>query len=426
MWVRPLTLALLLVCLLRVELCHALGGNHEKNLNDAGGAMPSYPECNASYGRRDYLWETEMKKPPMLLTFPGSGTTMTQMLLEFATGVYSGSIYDEDELYPVMPGLRNCGQRLSVIKAHVKDILFKQEKGEKEEKVTFKTSRYVAKCRNGIIYEFNRFIIVLRSPWAAWWSNWQRDFNTQREDRNTHTGGIPLHELNYTAWEEAALYSPHYGVGMYNTMWNTTYPKLFKKNNYSRADDMNFGNTTFHNSLQESVSRAARRREILQQAEQQKMGQHSSTPYTGYTGNKNLLIVRYEDLLHTERRLHVLRKMVEFTGNGLKRASYWLDGGILMENEKNRLKGTTTEAEELRRLKCAFVLADNPNVHRKKAGSGNTMARSGDAYKHEKLVCSAWKALQNSSIELQRYGYFHGPHQHVPIPQCDGVEVDLV
>ena len=61
----------------------------------------------------------------MLLTFPGSGTTMSQLLLEYATGVYSGSIYPEDELYSIMPGTEFCGRRLSIIKAHIKDIIFK-------------------------------------------------------------------------------------------------------------------------------------------------------------------------------------------------------------------------------------------------------------------------------------------------------------
>ena len=410
------------------------GGHHEQDLNDGGlaGAMPSYKECNASYGKRDYLWMTEMRKPPMLLTFPGSGTTMTQMLLEFATGVYSGSIYDEDELYAVMPGLRACGQRLSVVKAHIKDLLFKKESDQKEDKVTFKSNKYVVKCRNGVIYDFTRFIFVLRSPWAAWWSNWQRDFNANKEeDKNTHVSGIPLKELNYTAWEEAALHSPHYGVGMYNTMWHTTHMKLFTQYNYSRADDMNFGNSTFHNSLQEVTGRAVRQRDILQAKKLLHEGA-ASTPSRGsgtstYEGNNNILVVRYEDLVHKERRLHVLRKMVEFTGLGFKRVSYWPDGGVSKGNENTRLQATTQEEEDLRRLKCAFVLADNPLVHRQKSTKGlekgNIVARSADAYKYDKLVCTLWKNLQNSSVELQRYGYYHGPHQHVPIPQCDGIEL---
>jgi len=438
---------LLLSCLIQVGQYPVFGGHHESDLNDGGvgGALPSYRECNASYGKRDYLWMTEMRKPPMLLTFPGSGTTMTQMLLEYATGVYSGSIYDEDELYAVMPGLRACGQRLSVVKAHIKDLLFKKDDKGKEEKVTFKTNKYVVKCRNGIIYDFTRFIFVLRSPWAAWWSNWQRDFNANQEaNKNTHISGIPLKELNYTAWEDAALGSPHYGVGMYDAMWHTTHMTLFTKYNYSRADDMNFGNITFHNSAVEVARRTVRQQEITQEKKLKlnniNIHADASTPTLeqpspAYEGNKNILLVRYEDLLHKERRLHVLRKMVEFTGLGLKRASQWPEAqrDITQANEKARLQKTTIEEEELRRLKCAFVLADNPQVHRQKstasAESGkavkdvNVMARSADAYKHDPLVCTIWKSLQNCSAELQRYGYYHGPHQHVPIPQCDGVEL---
>ena len=80
----------------------------------------SFLECNESYGNRGYLDIERMRVPPMLLTFPGSGTTMSQLLIEYASGIHTGSIYHEDELYSIMPGLQNCGQRLSVVKAHIK------------------------------------------------------------------------------------------------------------------------------------------------------------------------------------------------------------------------------------------------------------------------------------------------------------------
>ncbi len=226
---------LLIVILVRDNRYYVMGFQHKvHNHGEEYIPTPTFAECNASYGHRDYLWITETHQPPMLLTFPGSGTTMTQLLLEYASGVYSGSIYEEDELYSIMPGLRSCGRRLVVVKAHVKDLLFRHkivEKLDSPEIVTFKTNKYVAKCRKGMIHSFDRFILVLRSPWGAWWSNYQRDFNAAydatpdeaealRLEKKSHTGGIPLDQLNYTDWELRALESPHYGVSMYNAMWN--------------------------------------------------------------------------------------------------------------------------------------------------------------------------------------------------------------
>lgn len=75
------------------------------------------------------------KHPVFLYTFPGSGNTWTRLLLEYATGYYSGSVYGDKRLLPMFPGnrcgllvryLRHlciigenvCGPMVSVIKAH--------------------------------------------------------------------------------------------------------------------------------------------------------------------------------------------------------------------------------------------------------------------------------------------------------------------
>ena len=470
--------------------------------------MPSFAECNMSYGSRDFLWLTEMKLPPMLLTFPGSGTTMTQMLLEYATGILSGSIYDEEELYDVMPGLKFCGQRLSVIKAHIKDLLFKTTPaGKDEEAITFHSSRYVTKCRKGIIYNFNRFIIVLRSPWASVWSNYQRDYNTGLYDLEqkmaneaiakvkkaleegdsdeaieklasatkikprSHTGGIPLSEFNRTGFAYTSLNNPHYGVHMYNHMWNTTLRKIFEKYEYNHADDVNYGNASFYHMPFQVKERQMRKQsleadmkewelaEVENHSQQGKGSETNNFPPYSVLGNKNVLVVRYEDLIHPERRLHVLRRMVRFTGLKTTTDSTWAVRNPTemqqeqSKKERQRKYTTSAEEEEERRLKCAFVLADNPLTHRKHhnkhvaasvakvsdeaqdAGTEGDVTklytgiategldastRYSEAYNDKQLVCSMWKEFQQlpTSWQMQRYGYYHGPHQQESIPIC--------
>ena len=411
------------------------------NKNNHKFIMPTFAECNASYGRRDYLWITEVGTvPPMLLTFPGSGTTMSQLLMEYATGVYSGSIYPEEELYDIMPGTVACGQRLSIIKAHVKDINFKTNPSGEGEHVTFKTNAYVAKCRRGIIYSFDRFILVLRNPWAAIWSNYQRDYNTLLKyteeelmttldsERHGHSGGVPVSAMNYTSWNEKALYSPHYSFSMFNYMWNTTNMKLFHKYNYSQADDVNYGNSSYyHHEAQINERKYLKEYRITHTNNNDK---ESSIPKKIGTNtlNDNILVVRYEDLLHTERRVHVLRKMVDFTHLGLQRSNHWYTDKNSQEYiefnnvETNRIKSISKEEEEYRRLQCAFILSDKDEVHRKNGNIGSAndnevyMKRT-DAYKDQELVCKAWKDMQQSADELMRYGYYHGPNGKSP-PIC--------
>jgi hypothetical protein len=439
------------------------------NLNSM--EMPTLHECNASYGKRDYLWTTEIRLPPMLLTFPGSGTTMSQMLIEYATGIYTGSVYPEDELYSTMPGLEFCGQRLSLIKAHFKDVIFKTTPSGEDDFVTFKTNSYVAKCRRGMIYSFDRFIIVLRSPWAAIWSNYQRDYNgylkpgsEDIDDKNkkSHSSKIPINEFNYTSWSEKLLKSPHYGVDSYNFMWNHTLKHLFSKYNYLQYDDINYGNSTYYhdynnNNNNNNNNRKNRLSEIknnkikIEKEYEKKRSEWIATgqkpdpklrvPYTG--GNDNILIVRYEDLIHKERRLHVLRSMVDFTGLGYDRISSWKNDPMnhpnIEENEKKRKRLISTKEEHLRKLKCAFILSDREEVHRTKtksasSSSSETVIVTGtgaatetvqplytklkDAYNDMKVVCKAWNILQHSKDELMRYGYYHGPLSHEQMNEC--------
>jgi len=46
--------------------------------------------------------------PPMLLSFPGSGNTWLRILIDCATGIYTGSIYSDTTLYDSLPGEKFC------------------------------------------------------------------------------------------------------------------------------------------------------------------------------------------------------------------------------------------------------------------------------------------------------------------------------
>lgn len=55
--------------------------------------------------QRQYIPSDLQKAPVYLHTFPGSGNTWTRLLLDFATGYYSGSIYTDKTLLKILPGL---------------------------------------------------------------------------------------------------------------------------------------------------------------------------------------------------------------------------------------------------------------------------------------------------------------------------------
>lgn len=107
------------------------------------------------------------------------------------------------------------------------------------------------KCKRNKIMKFERAIIVLRNPFDAIWSEFQRRVS------KSHTGGIKRSDFTYASFlANAAELSNHY----YN-MVSKTYPLM-----------------------------------------------------EGFLDSKNLLIVRYEDLRNKEKRLEVLENIVEFIG----------------------------------------------------------------------------------------------------------------
>eukprot|EP00755_Sulcionema_specki_P030092 Sspe_Gene.93578::Locus_66178_Transcript_1_1_Confidence_1.000_Length_417::g.93578::m.93578 len=59
--------------------------------------------------------------PPLLWSFPGSGNSWLRLLVERATGVYTGSVYHKDQsMRAVFRGEDFCNSSVIAIKAHHK------------------------------------------------------------------------------------------------------------------------------------------------------------------------------------------------------------------------------------------------------------------------------------------------------------------
>ena len=76
----------------------------------------SYEECYKKYGKSTYLIGKNMRKPAMLYTFPGSGNTWGRLLIDKASGIYSGSVYNDKTLLTALPGEMTCDWSVSVVK----------------------------------------------------------------------------------------------------------------------------------------------------------------------------------------------------------------------------------------------------------------------------------------------------------------------
>jgi hypothetical protein len=71
-------------------------GNNNNNNNKPSSSQAfqlnmSPEQCQASYSQRSFLPSSPSQiLPPMLYTFPGSGNSWCRLLVEYATGIYSG------------------------------------------------------------------------------------------------------------------------------------------------------------------------------------------------------------------------------------------------------------------------------------------------------------------------------------------------
>jgi hypothetical protein len=178
--------------------------------------------CKKHFGSPTFINETEMqtRTPPLLLSFPGSGNTWVRLLVEYATGFFTGSMDVNDaELMSQMKGERNCGQRVVVIKGHPLDVLWEKQnmtcglygcrKDEiPRDQIRFMNRKQRRKCQKGLIYYFERVIFVVRDPWRAMFADYQRNIS------GSHVGIAAFNKELFTENVMAAALS-------YSTKWTT-------------------------------------------------------------------------------------------------------------------------------------------------------------------------------------------------------------
>ena len=152
-----------------------------------GQSRLSRAECSAKYGSLRFFSEKERRPPPMLYTFPGSGNTWGRLLIEYATGVYSGSVYNDKSLLEVLPGEFTCNFQVSVIKVHPHT-----HPGIELVDGTFNSDEH--KCMRSNLRKFERALLLVRDPFDSIWSEYQRRFT------QNHVLGIKNSTYDWYRW----------------------------------------------------------------------------------------------------------------------------------------------------------------------------------------------------------------------------------
>ena len=136
-----------------------------KNVTVVKNSKEHYDLCKISYGQRNYITFdlNKLAAPPLLTSLPGSGNSWTRLLIEYATGYYTGSIYGDTTLFELFPGEVHCGKRLSVIKVHPGNLIITRNTNEGPIWINHKYSTIT--CKRGMIKGFNRMLLIIRDPW---------------------------------------------------------------------------------------------------------------------------------------------------------------------------------------------------------------------------------------------------------------------
>jgi hypothetical protein len=145
--------------------------------------------CAQHFGYR--IFKLEPDPPPLLLSFAGSGNTWVRLLIEFATGIFSGSSDTQDKiLKEEFLGERFCNRRNIVIKAHPPQIMFDNTTG----RAYLNNVLMRNKCTFGGMYHFRKYVFLVREPFAAIFAEVNREISW------SHSSAVSVEEFLASNW----------------------------------------------------------------------------------------------------------------------------------------------------------------------------------------------------------------------------------
>jgi len=128
------------------------------------------------HGYRRFRPATQAAVPALLWTFPGAGNTWMRMAIDYSTGFYSGSIYGDPSLLPLLPGEGRCDASVIAVKAHPTHIDSYDIVAAPGGVLRLNTSRkpQYLKCEG---LRFAGAIAVVRDPYLSIWAEYKRYLN---------------------------------------------------------------------------------------------------------------------------------------------------------------------------------------------------------------------------------------------------------
>eukprot|EP01034_Spumella_vulgaris_P030618 gene30618-37862_t len=139
---------------------------------DIASRRNSPKQCRLRYMRRAFQTPQTMKHPVVFLASSDSDMVNTRMVLEHASGIFSGAMETNSSLSHMFPAEIFCGQRMSFIHAVPDDVTIKNMPSGKG--VVSLTNIGNKKCNKGMISGFSQALLLARDPFMWAWGEFQK------------------------------------------------------------------------------------------------------------------------------------------------------------------------------------------------------------------------------------------------------------
>mmetsp|Transcript_21322 Transcript_21322/g.21451 ORF Transcript_21322/g.21451 Transcript_21322/m.21451 type:complete len:642 (-) Transcript_21322:178-2103(-) len=170
--------------------------------------------CVRKYGQRTYLPEGKLRNPVVLYAFQGSGNHLCRSLIEWSTGMLTGSIFDSDmEIVKSFPGEVSCDHTVIAVLAHPFWV-------PARDMFTSNVWSMKGKCKHGYgtVKGFTRAVLQIRNPYDTIWSEFQRIMTT------SHVGLVSSIDFDWSNWATKALQLAY----LYNDMLRVQYATILR------------------------------------------------------------------------------------------------------------------------------------------------------------------------------------------------------
>ena len=321
--------------------------------------------------------------PPLLWSAPGSGNTWARLLIEQATGVLTGSLYNDRHLARFLSGNERCMDDTVAVKAHPMHCGTKCMQDISVSTVAFRKCGPEMQGAGLNVKEFgNRAVILIREPFHAIWSDFQRSVNlnskTDHHLMKVNRTSLLGHQFLWERFVHSFGSQHLFPSLLRERMWFRVCQCAFRCN-FQRSTVNHGGDAVLHLMRCRWVKTARRQAGAY-------LG--SLNTYRSYVeaGNE-VVVVLYERLADPATRVEELTKIVSFLGSG------WTAGDVA----------------------CAFEDAKTTKSRRPSSHGHSEHATLRDAFPVW-LACELWqKYLQYSEIQgrslgvdLSEYGIIHG------------------